>query len=68
MKDGRVQRRNLRSEMLTMGDLKEQLREQGVATLAEVKRCYLEADGRLSVIKQSGEEQAPTEPRRAYPE
>ena len=48
-----------------MGDLKEQLREQGVAELAEVKRCYLEADGRLSVIKQSGEPQAPTEPRRA---
>jgi uncharacterized membrane protein YcaP (DUF421 family) len=64
VKDGRIHRRNLRSEMLTMGDLKEQLREQGVAELAEVKRCYLEADGRLSVIKQSGEEQAPTEPRR----
>jgi len=28
VKNGRVQRRNLRSEMLTMNDLKEQLREQ----------------------------------------
>jgi uncharacterized membrane protein YcaP (DUF421 family) len=65
VKDGRVQRRNLRSEMLTIGDLKEQLREQGVSELAQVKRCYLEADGRLSVIRQSGEDQPPTEPKRA---
>jgi uncharacterized membrane protein YcaP (DUF421 family) len=65
VKDGRIHRRNLRSEMLTMGDLKEQLREQGVAELAEVKRCYLEADGRLSVIRQSGDDQPPAEPKRA---
>lgn len=65
VKDGRVHRRNLRSELLTMGDLKEQLREQGVAELAEVKRCYLEADGRLSVIRVSGEDQPPPEPKRA---
>ena len=48
-----------------MGDLKEQLREQGVAELAEVKRCYLEADGRLSVIRLSGDDQPPPEPKRA---
>jgi uncharacterized membrane protein YcaP (DUF421 family) len=52
VKDGRLQRRNLRSEMLTVDDLKEQLREQGVGELAQVKRCYLESDGRLSVIRQ----------------
>jgi uncharacterized membrane protein YcaP (DUF421 family) len=38
--------------MLTVDDLKEQLREQGVEELAQVKRCYLESDGRLSVIRQ----------------
>jgi uncharacterized membrane protein YcaP (DUF421 family) len=65
VKDGRVQRRNLRSEMLTLDDLKEQLREQGVAELAQVKRCYLEPDGHLSVIKQSGEDQSRTERREA---
>jgi uncharacterized membrane protein YcaP (DUF421 family) len=56
VKDGRVQRRNLRAEMLTLDDLKEQLREQGVAEVAQVKECYLEADGRLSVIKQAGQD------------
>ena len=30
VKDGRVQRRNLRSELLTLDDLLEQLREQGI--------------------------------------
>jgi uncharacterized membrane protein YcaP (DUF421 family) len=65
VRDGRLQRRNLRAEMLTVADLKEQLREQGVAELAEVKRCYLEADGRLSVIKNSAASESPTEPRRA---
>ena len=53
VKDGRILRRNLRSAMLTLDDLKEQLREQGVAEFSEVKRCFLEDDGRLSVIRQS---------------
>lgn len=65
VKDGRIQRRNLRSEMLTLADLKEQLREQGVAEVAEVKRCYLEADGRLSVIKQPNQPESPPPPKRA---
>ncbi len=59
IKDGRIQRRNLQAEMLTRADLNEQLREQGIEHLAEVKRCYLEADGHLSVIKQKGEDEAP---------
>jgi uncharacterized membrane protein YcaP (DUF421 family) len=51
--------------MLTLSDLKEQLREQGVAELAQVKRCYLEADGRLSVIRQSGEDTGRAERKQA---
>ena len=65
VKDGRVQRRNLRTEMLTLDDLKEQLREQGVADVAEVKECYLEPDGRLSVIKQGGQDKPRTERKHA---
>jgi uncharacterized membrane protein YcaP (DUF421 family) len=48
---GQLRRRNLRSEMLTLDDLKEQLREQGVENIGQVKRCYLEADGRLSILR-----------------
>jgi uncharacterized membrane protein YcaP (DUF421 family) len=65
VKDGQVQRRNLRSEMLTLADLKAQLREQGVAEVAQVKRCFIEPDGRLSVIKQSGKDDTRAEPKRA---
>jgi uncharacterized membrane protein YcaP (DUF421 family) len=59
VKDGRVQRRNLRSEMLTLDDLLEQLREQGIDDLGLVKRCHLEADGHLSVIRQEAGEAPP---------
>ncbi len=59
IKDGRVQRRNLRSEMLTLDDLTEQLREQGVQDVAEVRRCYLEADGHMSVIRREPGAEAP---------
>lgn len=54
VRDGRINRRNLRKEMLTPDDLYEQLREHGIENLAQVKRCYLEADGHLSVIKADG--------------
>lgn len=54
VRGGRINRRNLRKEMLTVGDLMEQLREHGVEDLGQVKQCYLEADGYLSVIKNEG--------------
>jgi uncharacterized membrane protein YcaP (DUF421 family) len=60
--EGRVQRRNLRSEMLTMEDLMEQLREQGVDDVRQVKQCFLEADGRLSVLKKESDGK-PSRPR-----
>lgn len=49
--DGRVIRRNLRAELLTMNDLAEHLREHGVTDVTEVRRCYIESDGHVSVIK-----------------
>jgi len=52
IKDGRIQARNLRAQLLTKDDLLEQLREQGIADVEKVKRCYLESDGRISVIRQ----------------
>ena len=50
IKDGRMQRRNLRQEMITQEELMGQLREQGVGSVEEVKKCYLEGDGHVSVI------------------
>jgi uncharacterized membrane protein YcaP (DUF421 family) len=51
--EGRIQHKNMRTQMLTREDLIEQLREQGVEKVDQVKRCYLESDGRMSVIKYS---------------
>jgi uncharacterized membrane protein YcaP (DUF421 family) len=51
VKDGRMLRQNLRKEMITTEELMSLLREQGVEHLSEVKKCYLEGDGHISVIK-----------------
>lgn len=53
IKDGRLQRRNMRQELITEEELMGQLREQGVERVEEVKKCYLEGDGQISVIKRN---------------
>jgi uncharacterized membrane protein YcaP (DUF421 family) len=62
--NGRVQRRALRAELLTFNDLMEQLREHGIEDVAEVKRCCLEGDGHLSVIRR---QDAPVDAPRGSP-
>lgn len=56
--NGKIQRKNLKSEMLTLDDLMGQLREQGVENVREVKRSFIESDGHLSVIKYKASENA----------
>ena len=50
---GVPQRRNMRREFITMEELHEKLREQGIEKLADVKAAYLEGDGQISVIRNS---------------
>ena len=52
IRNGQIQFRNLRSQLITKDDLLEQLREQGVDGVARVKKCFLESDGRMSVIRE----------------
>lgn len=60
VRNGVMQRRNMRAELLTVDDLHSQLRQHGVESLAEVKLAYIETDGHLSVIKaQQGEDSSP---------
>jgi uncharacterized membrane protein YcaP (DUF421 family) len=54
---GMLQRRNMRREYITPEELKEKLREQGIEDLSEVKAAYLEGDGQISVIRNSGTQQ-----------
>lgn len=50
IKNGQMLRRNMRQEMITEEELLSQLRQQGVESVSEVKKVYLEGDGRISVI------------------
>lgn len=54
VKDGKILRKNLRAELITVDDLLEQLREEGIEDVGAVKACRLESDGNLSVIKRHG--------------
>jgi uncharacterized membrane protein YcaP (DUF421 family) len=55
VRDGRILYRNLRAQLITKEDLLEQLREQGVDDVANVKKCFLEGDGRISVIQKTAD-------------
>lgn len=50
---GRLQRRNMRRELITEDELMSQLRQQGIESVADVKAAYMEADGTISVIKEN---------------
>jgi len=51
IENGRVIRRNLRREMITMDELHSHLRQQGIEDIATVKLACMEPDGELSVIQ-----------------
>ena len=51
IKDGKLQERNLRKEMITKEELIGELREQGVEDVKDVKYSYMESDGHISVVK-----------------
>jgi uncharacterized membrane protein YcaP (DUF421 family) len=61
VKNGRLHRRNMRQEMITHEELMSQLRQQGVENITEVKNCYLEGDGRISVITGESKSQKKSE-------
>ena len=51
VKDGVVQRQNLKKEMICTDELLGLLREQGVDGVNNVKLCYIESSGNISVVK-----------------
>ena len=54
VKNGRMMRRNMESEMITEDELMAQLRQQGIENIEQVKQCCLESSGDFSVIKVDG--------------
>ncbi|MFC1458868.1 DUF421 domain-containing protein [Microvirga arabica] len=51
IKDGQFLRRNMRQEMVTVEELMSQLRQQGIDDPAQVKKAFIEGDGRISIIR-----------------
>jgi uncharacterized membrane protein YcaP (DUF421 family) len=51
IEDGKLLRRNLKAELVTMDELMSQLREHGIEDCAQVKRAFMEPDGAISVVK-----------------
>ncbi|HEY8877941.1 MAG TPA: YetF domain-containing protein [Roseateles sp.] len=67
IKDGRVLGRNLRKELLTLDDLKSQLREAGVEDIGSVRTAYLEGDGKLSVLRYEAGQSPRQDPHEGLP-
>jgi uncharacterized membrane protein YcaP (DUF421 family) len=54
VRHGRLNRRAMRREMITIEELEGKLREQGIEDIAQVRVARLESDGTLSVFKRRG--------------
>lgn len=50
IKDGRIIERNLAREHISLSDLRQELRKQGISDLSRVSRAVLESCGQFSVI------------------
>lgn len=52
VKDGIMQRKNMKTQLISEDELMQILRLNGVESLEDVKQCNLEGGGNISVIKQ----------------
>jgi uncharacterized membrane protein YcaP (DUF421 family) len=63
IEDGKLNRRNLRAELITMDELMTQLRLQGIEEIEQVKRAFIEGNGELSIVR-SDDQASPKRERR----
>lgn len=49
--DGKLIKRNLRKELITLEELHSQIREEGIEEVQQVARAFLESNGEITVIK-----------------
>lgn len=68
VKNGKMIYKNMRKEYITRAELLGQLREQGIDKLHQVKRAYIESDGKLSVIEMKDRTDQQSEPQDKQPE
>lgn len=53
VRDGVLQRQNMKKELISDDELTSMLREQGVDDINRVKTCHIEGSGKISVIQKS---------------
>ena len=51
MRDGTMVRRNMRRELVTVDELRAELRAHGIETFEQVKLAFMEADGEITIIR-----------------
>jgi uncharacterized membrane protein YcaP (DUF421 family) len=59
--DGKMLKNNMRKEFITEDELQGMLREQGIEDLQQVKRAFMEGNGKISVITQEQDQHKPQE-------
>ncbi len=52
--DGKINQREMKKSQMTVGELMEELRQNGLMAVEDVKYCVLETDGKISVIPKKG--------------
>ena len=57
VKNGQMNLRNMRKELISEDELRSLLRQQGIDKLADVKTASMEGDGRISVVTQDNAKQ-----------
>lgn len=66
VREGQILHRNLRRELITIDELREQLREQGIQSLDKVHEVRMEPDGQFSVTLRDGDDQRQRRRRAPY--
>ncbi len=56
IKNGVMQRQNMKKELISASELMGMLREQGVDQVGDVKTCHIEGSGNISVVQKEGKE------------
>lgn len=64
VRDGKINRHNMRRELITMDDLMAALREHGLDRVEQVKCARMEKDGEISVIARNQHDAPSTKSRR----
>jgi uncharacterized membrane protein YcaP (DUF421 family) len=56
IRDGKLQRKAMRQELISSSEIETKLREHGVEKIEDIKIAYLEDDGEISVLRRDGQE------------